>query len=60
MGFVMKNNMIVLKSKSGVRDSDVMGIGQLVFWLSKTSNRILMQQLTLTKPITQNLSVSVS
>jgi hypothetical protein len=47
MGFVIKNTMIVLKSKPGVQESDVLGIGQLVYWLFKTSNIILVQQLTL-------------
>jgi hypothetical protein len=58
MGFVV----IVLKSKPGVQDSDIVGIGQLVglYQLFKTSNIILVQQLTLPKPIIQKNLASES
>jgi hypothetical protein len=52
--------MIVLKYKPGVKDSDVVGIGQLVYWLFKTSNIILVQQLTPPKSITQKFLALVS
>jgi hypothetical protein len=61
MGFVVKkNNMIVLKSKPGVQESDVVDIWQLVYWLFKTSNIIVVPQLTLPKSFTQNFVAPVS
>jgi hypothetical protein len=54
MGFVVKINMVVLKCKSGVKESKVLGIGQLVwvYWFFKTSNILLVQQFTLLKSFT--------
>jgi hypothetical protein len=56
--------MIVLKFMPGVQDSDAMGslLGQLVYRLSKTSNKILVQQLTLPNSFrpTQNFLAPMS
>jgi hypothetical protein len=60
MRFVVKNNMIVLKSKRGVQEGDVLGKGQLAYWLFKPSNIILVQQLTLPKSFTKNCVALVS
>jgi hypothetical protein len=53
--------MIVLKSKPAIhQDSDVEGIGQLVCWLFKTSNIVLVQQFALLKSFTQIFLAPVS